>query len=348
MNAISLFSGIGGLDIAFSAAGFDIIAQVEIDDFCRRILKKHAADYWPDATQFADVRHFGRASIAGEIDCIFGGFPCQPHSVAGKQQGEADSRNLWPEFARIIGEIRPRSVLLENVPGIFSTGYAAVVAGDLVALGYDAQWGIVSAADAGAPHQRERWFCVAYAASSQQWTPGGKWGKEDVGTLWELAYALYDGGDALGNPQRQGLAIRVGLGSHVFQEFPPVERTSHLENPQCAGLASQQDHPSCATAPANTIGASNGTGRSWQSAQSRLGGASDGVPGWLDRPRWPAGQGAQQYAYEPPRTVAKGEDKNRANRVKALGNAVVPQVAYPFALEIMRVLTTHDKAAYHK
>lgn len=119
MNAVSLFSGIGGMDIAFAAAGFDIIAQVEINEFCQRVLRKHKR-YWPHAALFADVRRFGIEDIPAGIivDCLFGGFPCQPFSVAGKQEGADDHRNLWPEFRRIIGEIRPRAVLLENVPGI--------------------------------------------------------------------------------------------------------------------------------------------------------------------------------------------------------------------------------------
>lgn len=172
MKAVSLFSGIGMFDLGVSLAGFDIIAQVEIDEFCRRVLKRHAQEYWPNATQFVDVREFGRGSIDGQVDLIYGGFPCQPHSFAGSRKGAGDNRNLWPEFRRIIGEIRPRAVMLENVTGITQAytvagelrpAYALTIVNDLAALGYDARWGIISAADAGAPHQRDRWWCVAYA-----------------------------------------------------------------------------------------------------------------------------------------------------------------------------------------
>lgn len=151
-KAVSLFSGIGGIDLAFAAAGFDITAQVEIDPYCREVLKRHAGDYWPNAAQFTDVRAVG-ADELGEADVIFGGFPCQDISIAGNGAGLAGEQSgLWYEFRRIIGEVRPRFVFLENVPAITFRGGAEVV-GHLAALGYDARWGIVAASDAGAPHR---------------------------------------------------------------------------------------------------------------------------------------------------------------------------------------------------
>lgn len=164
MKAISLFSGIGAFDLAAYHAGFDIIAQVEIDDFCRKVLEKHHGRYWRNSTRFADVRDFGIDQFPNgySVDLIYGGFPCQPVSNAGRRLGKADSRHLWGDFARVIGEFRPRAVLLENVPNITHIEGTQVIA-DLTALGYDAQWGIISASDAGAPHRRERWWCVAYA-----------------------------------------------------------------------------------------------------------------------------------------------------------------------------------------
>lgn len=165
----SLFSGIGGMDLGFVAAGFDILFQVEINEFCRKVLRKHD-NYWPNAAQYVDVRRVARRSGKGWrryqqlpcVDVLCGGFPCQPHSVAGARLGEADSRNLWPEFRRLIGDIRPRAILLENVPGITTTIGTSVIA-DLAALGYVGRAGIISAQDTGAPHVRERWWCVAYA-----------------------------------------------------------------------------------------------------------------------------------------------------------------------------------------
>lgn len=95
MRAISLFSGIGGIDLAMVHAGFDIVAQVEIDEFCRKVLKHHAPKYWRHSALFSDVRAFGRDSIDGRVDLIAGGFPCQPFSIAGSRKGASDNRNLW-------------------------------------------------------------------------------------------------------------------------------------------------------------------------------------------------------------------------------------------------------------
>lgn len=109
-----------------------------------------------------DVRVFDSSPWKGRVDCVHAGFPCQPHSVAGKRKGGADHRNLWPETRRIIGEIRPPFAFLENVPGIVSNGYVGVVLGNLAKLGYDARWTVLGADQVGAPHRRDRWWCVAY------------------------------------------------------------------------------------------------------------------------------------------------------------------------------------------
>lgn len=119
----SLFSGIGGIDLAFSWAGFDVIFQVEIDEYCRKVLAKHAPEYWSKAKVYEDVFKVGRHNLETP-DVLVGGFPCQSVSVAGKRAGirQGTQSGLWLEFARIISELRPRIVLLENVTGIKSLG----------------------------------------------------------------------------------------------------------------------------------------------------------------------------------------------------------------------------------
>jgi len=157
----SLFSGIGGIDLAFSLAGFDIRWQVEIDPFCQKILQKHAPEYWPNAKVFSDVKEVGSHNLE-PVTALVGGFPCTDISNAGKRAGikEGTRSGLWIEFARIIGEIRPRVVFLENVAAITGRDGERVIA-DLTALGYDAQWRIIPASAVGAPHERKRWWCVA-------------------------------------------------------------------------------------------------------------------------------------------------------------------------------------------
>lgn len=132
------------------------IGQVEIDPFCRKVLEMH----WPDVPRFEDVRNFDGKSI-GTLDLIAGGFPCQPFSTAGKQKGKEDERHLWPHFARLIADLRPRWVLAENVPGLRNIAADEVI-GDLEELGY-AVWPIVVGAEhVGAPHRRHRVWIVAY------------------------------------------------------------------------------------------------------------------------------------------------------------------------------------------
>ncbi len=156
----SLFSGIGALDLGLERAGMHIAWQVEIDEYARQVLEKH----WPDVARFRDVRECGAHNLE-RVDLICGGFPCQPHSLAGKRLASADERDLWGQFARIIRELAPRWVLAENVPGIRSSEagrFFGRILGDLAALGYDAEWDCLPASAVGAPHIRDRLFIVAY------------------------------------------------------------------------------------------------------------------------------------------------------------------------------------------
>jgi len=160
MAFISLFAGIGGMDLGLGRAGMQCVAQVEIDDYASKILAKH----WPDVARFRDVRTVGAHNLPA-CDLICGGFPCQDISNAGKHAGITGERSgLWREFARIIGELRPRYALIENVSALLGRGLGAVLC-DLAALGYDAEWHCIPAAAVGAPHIRDRVFILAYAAS---------------------------------------------------------------------------------------------------------------------------------------------------------------------------------------
>jgi len=154
----SLFSGIGGLDLGLERAGMHIAWQVEIDAYARRVLARH----WPDVTRFRDVREVGAHHLS-PVDLICGGFPCQDISDAGKKAGITGARSsLWKEFYRIVGELRPRYVLVENVAALTGRGLGVVLA-DLAACGYDAEWQCLPASAFGAPHERARLFIVAYA-----------------------------------------------------------------------------------------------------------------------------------------------------------------------------------------
>jgi DNA (cytosine-5)-methyltransferase 1 len=156
----SLFAGIGGFELGIERAipNAHTIWQVEQNTYCQSILRKH----WPNAKIYDDVRTVGAHNLQ-PIDILIGGFPCQDISTAGKQRGIKDGTRsgLWWEMHRLILELRPRIVIMENVANIITVGGADVI-GSLAKIGYDCEWQIISAQQCGAPHLRKRWFCVAY------------------------------------------------------------------------------------------------------------------------------------------------------------------------------------------
>lgn len=153
----SVFSGIGGLELGLEAAGLGpVLFQCEIDPFCLQVLAKH----WPDATRYTDVRTLD--ATTPQVDILCGGFPCTDISNAGKREGiGGEQSGLWSEFARTIGLLRPRFVVVENVAALLVRGIDRVL-GDLSTFGYDAEWSCLRASDVGAPHRRERVFIVAW------------------------------------------------------------------------------------------------------------------------------------------------------------------------------------------
>jgi DNA (cytosine-5)-methyltransferase 1 len=160
MNVLSLFSGIGGLELGLERAGMTTVAQVEIDPYCRRVLAKH----WPEVPRHDDVRtavEWWWGKPRPPTDLICGGFPCQPISQAGQRLAQQDERWLWPTMAAVVRALRPRYVLVENVADLTARGMGDVL-GDLAASGYDAEWDCIPASAVGAPHRRERIFIVAY------------------------------------------------------------------------------------------------------------------------------------------------------------------------------------------
>ena len=164
LRVLDLFSGIGGFSLGLErTGGFETVAFCEIDLFCRRILEKH----WPNVPCYDDVRTLTAERLAADgisVDVICGGFPCQDVSVAGAAAGLDGTRSrLWFEFARLIDEIRPEFVLLENVEALLRRGLDRVL-GALASIRYDAFWDCVPACAIGAPHPRDRLWLVAYPA----------------------------------------------------------------------------------------------------------------------------------------------------------------------------------------
>ena len=150
----SLFTGVGGLDLGVEAAGFEPRWQVEIDPWCRALLRAR----WPNVAQYEDVDRVEWQTVQ-PVDLIVGGFPCQPVSVAGRQRAQEDARWLWPAFAAAISAIRPHYVLVENVRNLLAVNGGSAMAevlGSLAGFGYDAEWDVLGADAFGAPHRRDR------------------------------------------------------------------------------------------------------------------------------------------------------------------------------------------------
>ena len=167
LTHLSLFSGIGGLDLAAEMAGIKTVGQCEWADYQTKILEKH----WPDVPKWRDIRTLTKESFYERtglrtVDIVSGGFPCQPFSNAGKRQGERDDRFLWPEMLRVISELKPAWVIGENVPGIVNLALDTVLS-DMESRGYAAQPFIIPACGVDAPHRRERVCIVAYADGKQ-------------------------------------------------------------------------------------------------------------------------------------------------------------------------------------
>lgn len=169
LTHLSLFSGIGGLDLAAEWAGFRTVGQCEWADYPTKVLEKH----WPKVPKWRDIRTLTKEDFyvrtgLRTVDIISGGFPCQPHSLAGKRAASGDERNLWPEMRRVIGEIVPRWVVGENVRGLLSSEngrFFRRILRDFAFMGYDVGWFVTSAAAVGAIHRRERVAIIAYAHS---------------------------------------------------------------------------------------------------------------------------------------------------------------------------------------
>ena len=234
MNVLDLFSGIGGFSLGLERAGMKTVAFCEIEAYPRAVLQKH----WPEVPIWKDVRGLNATELrragVGRIDVICGGFPCQDISYAGEGAGLAGARSgLWSEFARLIGDLRPRFAVVENVAALLKRGMGDVLR-DLARIGYDAEWSTVSACSVGAPHVRRRVFIVAYPHSKHGWT--GLWDSlaREGGSLQEIdgtpraraswrawmenPSELYRGADGV----PFGMDRNRGIGNAIVSQVPEI------------------------------------------------------------------------------------------------------------------------------
>jgi DNA (cytosine-5)-methyltransferase 1 len=356
MTHLSLFSGIGGLDLAAEMAGFCTVGQVEIDDYCNRVLEHH----WPGVPRWRDVRDVTAESFERRtgikpdtLAVLSGGFPCQPVSCAGKRKGDADERWLWDEMLRVICEIRPRWIVAENVRGILSIDTGRTfgrILTDLAQNGYRAGWLCYGAGDIGAPHRRERVFIVAHSESigRRGWSNGDERGRSgEIQTSRscspeERAYMADAPQHLLNRPRQTGPA---GRGEFADGGAGPTQ--PRLGNPPDglpAGLAGHRwpagwwPTPSSQEPGWKHIEVVDKDGNPPEHFSQRFYHKETGrlVQKGLEQVvrMWPAGPG-EQHPWEPPR-IATGV-KDRVAKLKALGNAVVPAQAYPIFRAIMEI-----------
>ena len=192
MKVGSLFAGIGGFDLGLERAGFEIAWQVEIDPYCQRVLAKH----WPNVQRYGDIRAIDWATVP-RVDLLCGGFPCQDLSFAGKRAGiDGERSGLWSEYVRAIRALRPRYILVENVPGLLTNQYMGRVLGDLAQSGYDAEWDCLPASAFGSPQRRDRVWLVAHAKSAGAWCNYSRLRKRAGGISGRQAAALADANSA--------------------------------------------------------------------------------------------------------------------------------------------------------
>jgi len=159
----SLFTGIGGFDLAAEWMRWKNIFQVEIDDYCQKVLELR----FPNVKKYRNIYEFSGIEYYGKVDLISGGFPCQPFSVAGKRKGKADDRYLWPEMLRVLSEIKPTWIVGENVPGIVKMELDNML-DDLERVDYETQTFVIPAASVDARHRRERIWIIANSTSNRR------------------------------------------------------------------------------------------------------------------------------------------------------------------------------------
>lgn len=274
----SLFSGIGGFDLAAEWMGWENVFHCEWNEFCKRLLKY----YWPNAISYDDITKTDFTIHRGTIDVLTGGFPCQPYSLAGKRKGKEDERHLWPEMLRAIREISPTYIVGENVYGLVNWNGGLVfheVQTDLENEGYEVQPVILPACSVNAPHKRERIWFVAYSGNKRCNNWSDNWEKRHVQTNERITKK--------NKSEWNGRECRISETGSI-NTHPNIKGLQRSEKPGSIeeSRAERNKQPTRFFQP------------TWNEfpTQSPICGGNDGIP-------------------------------DRMDRIKALGNAIVPQVA---------------------
>ena len=303
MNELALFAGAGGGILGGHLLGWRTICAVEWDAYAASVLVQRQNDgSLPAFPIWDDVQTFDGRPWRGRIDVISGGFPCQDISSAGKGAGINGERSgMWGHMARIVGEVRPRFVFVENSPLLVGRGLARVL-GSLASLGYDARWGVLGARDAGAPHKRDRIWIVAHS------------------DLCRFVEPIDD------EERREGVDSRESPGN-CCRASEDVAYSQSISSGTGLGQAEEERHGDQPADGSNTLADSSGKRPQPTEAHRELGGQRSGECG--DHERGGGGQDAAEswWATEPELGIVAHGVVNRVDRLKCLGNGQVPQCA---------------------
>jgi DNA (cytosine-5)-methyltransferase 1 len=313
----SLFSGIGGFDLAAEWMGWQNVFHCEMNEFGQRVLNH----YWPQAELFTDITKSDFTKYANTIDVLTGGFPCQPYSVGGKRLGKQDDRHLWPEMCRAIREITPRYIVGENVRGLTNWNGGLVfdeVCSDLEALGYQVAPCIIPASSCNAPHKRERIWFVAYRDI-------GSGQKHELRSGWNVPKEWVGGSGVTSDPERIRLEHAEEIGDLSKRTAETQEEWSFIANtPETNGGNGDASNPRNERLQGGEVKTSTiekeGEGKLYRNAARQI------------RDRW------KDFPTQPP--ICGGDDglpteldgitfsKWRNESIRAYGNAVVPNVVF--------------------
>jgi DNA (cytosine-5)-methyltransferase 1 len=295
MTHASLFSGIGGFDLAAHWAGYDNVFACEIDEFCQKVLRKN----FKDIEIYEDIKKFDATKYRNTIDVLSGSPPCQGFSVAGDRKGSKDDRHLWPEMYRIIREINPAWVITENVRGLTSIENGEVlqtIYNDLENAGYETQAFLIPALSVNSPHKRERIWIISRNTSDSESMRNRRWG----------------GWDEFHVHREQPICETI-----KSRDSRRIETSACSEHSECG--ESKNDSTNSDSIIPQTLSVCEG--------ETQSGGSDRGSFSETWRETWIE---AFTRVYGVDDGISTRLDKYRNKRIKACGNSIIPQIAYEF------------------
>ena len=327
LKHLDLFSGIGGFSLGLESAGLvETVAFCDFDQYCQKVLKKN----FLGVPVYGDVKELNhdklKADGIDQIDIITGGYPCQPFSVAGRKKGEEDPRHVWPEMFRLIQELRPTWVIGENVGGHIKLGLDSVLE-NLESEGYSARTFSISASSIGANHKRERVWIVAHSNEMQR--------QFLCGQKSEQRQETFEGAsERSGTPISMANSERLGRteGTEKSKELEREESSDQLDHcgKGCTKCQSCQTMANSEGSEGNVNDSNGGNGKAPQEELFGEHGSASGVSAW-----WSVEPSVGRVAHGVP---------DRVDRLKCLGNSVVPQIPYVIGLSLKKIIENNEQS----